>query len=91
MAVNSAVMSLQPNWAPIGRLTGQCAHPDKGDHNCGFRAYRRPSGQNTVFQLKVLIAADPPAISKHVEEERVILTESEHEAMASAYVDSSTE
>jgi len=37
------------------------------------------------------IAADPPAISKHVEEERVILTPSEHEALWSAYADSSTE
>ena len=34
---------------------------------------------------------DPPAISKHVEEERVILTPSEHEALSSAYADSSTE
>lgn len=37
------------------------------------------------------IAADPPAISKHVEEERVILPPSEHEALSSAYADSSTE
>jgi hypothetical protein len=37
------------------------------------------------------MGGDPPAISKHVEEERVILTPSEHEALSSAYADSSTE
>jgi hypothetical protein len=36
-----------------------------------------------VFQLNIRIAAEPPAISKHVEEERVILTPSEHEALSS--------
>jgi hypothetical protein len=45
----------------------------------------------TPFSAQCPDWTDPPAIGKHVEEERVILTPSEHEALASAYADSSTE
>lgn len=46
---------------------------------------------NALALSNVRFAGDPPAISNHVEGERVSLTPSEHEALSSAYADSSTE
>lgn len=66
---------IEPNRGRFSNFRRIVAHPDR----------------TFFFKLNVRIAADPPAISKHVEEERVILTPSEHEALARAYADSSTE
>jgi hypothetical protein len=45
--------SLDNSWFLV---TGQCAHPDKGDQNCGFRAYRRQPGHYTRFGVTFRVA-----------------------------------
>ncbi len=88
--VQSHVTAKQFMGAVLVARNGQVL-VDKG-YGYADLEWQIPDTPDTKFRLGCFrIRGGPPAISKHVEEERVILTPSEHETLSSAYADSSTE